>query len=226
MSPDPDRELMESLRPPKEYFRQGKSSDPRKPMAIFGMIGCGGIIALFSAVGIATTCSERSAAKAEAARTAVIEAKRKAAADAAEAAFSAIPPAQHLAAANKTMGERKTAEVSHHLSKIPAGFPGLDAAKSRLAKLESDLKAERIAKEKREAAAREAKEKMEAAKQLAEWRKKGVTIGMTAERVRLSNWGRPDHINRTIRSSGVREQWVYDGGYLYFEDGILTAIQN
>lgn len=57
-------------------------------------------------------------------------------------------------------------------------------------------------------------------------KKEGVTIGMSQQEVVESNWGRPRKINRTTRASGTSEQWVYDGGYLYFENGILTAIQN
>lgn len=53
-----------------------------------------------------------------------------------------------------------------------------------------------------------------------------VRRGMTAELCRAS-WGRPTKINRTIGSYGVHEQWCYGGhNYLYFEDGILTTIQN
>lgn len=54
----------------------------------------------------------------------------------------------------------------------------------------------------------------------------GVSIGMTKEEVLASSWGRPQSINTTTYSFGVHEQWVYGGGYLYFENGILTAIQN
>jgi hypothetical protein len=58
-------------------------------------------------------------------------------------------------------------------------------------------------------------------------KKQGVTIGMTQDQVRASSWGRPREVNRTTTSNGVREQWVYSpGNYLYFTDGILTAIQN
>ena len=44
------------------------------------------------------------------------------------------------------------------------------------------------------------------------------------------SWGRPNDINKTTTSSGVREQWVYreknyKNKYLYFENGILTTIQ-
>lgn len=66
-----------------------------------------------------------------------------------------------------------------------------------------------------------------------------ISIGMTEEQVKAS-WGKPDKINRTITSSGKQEQWIYGyregfgGGtmywlpkeYIYFENGILTSIQN
>lgn len=53
-----------------------------------------------------------------------------------------------------------------------------------------------------------------------------VRIGMTADQCRAS-WGRPRDINRSTGTWGVHEQWCYGGhNYLYFEDGILTSIQN
>ena len=56
----------------------------------------------------------------------------------------------------------------------------------------------------------------------------GVHIGMTAKQVlEESNWGKPKRVNRTTTARGTSEQWVYgDGNYLYFENGVLTAIQN
>lgn len=58
-------------------------------------------------------------------------------------------------------------------------------------------------------------------------RRPGAQIGMTMKQViEKTNWGKPDSINRTITSAGTREQWVYYGGYLYFTNGKLTAIQN
>ncbi len=61
----------------------------------------------------------------------------------------------------------------------------------------------------------------------AERRKHGVRIGMTEDEVRQSSWGKPESVNRTTMASGTHEQWVYGGGsYLYFEDGVLTSIQN
>lgn len=53
-----------------------------------------------------------------------------------------------------------------------------------------------------------------------------VRVGFTAEMCRDS-WGKPSDINRTTTAYGAHEQWVYGYGcYLYFEDGILTTIQN
>lgn len=58
-------------------------------------------------------------------------------------------------------------------------------------------------------------------------RKGGVTLGMTAVQVRASGWGVPQSVNRTTTAHGVHEQWVYGGhNYLYFENGVLTNIQN
>jgi hypothetical protein len=52
-------------------------------------------------------------------------------------------------------------------------------------------------------------------------------IGMSQRDI-LSNtsWGQPNGVHRTTTQSGVHEQWVYYGSrYLYFENGILTTIQ-
>jgi hypothetical protein len=57
-------------------------------------------------------------------------------------------------------------------------------------------------------------------------KKEGVSVGMTQDEAIASSWGKPRKVNRTTTSYGVREQWVYDGGYLYFKDGVLTSIQN
>jgi len=51
-------------------------------------------------------------------------------------------------------------------------------------------------------------------------------IGMTADEVRKTNWGEPDKINKTTYSWGTTEQWCYNNyRYIYFDDGIVTAIQ-
>lgn len=52
------------------------------------------------------------------------------------------------------------------------------------------------------------------------------TLGMTAEEVRNSTWGNPEDINKTTTTYGISEQWVYSiDRYIYFDDGVVTAIQ-
>ena len=52
-------------------------------------------------------------------------------------------------------------------------------------------------------------------------------IGMTKSEVITGAWGEPDKKNIDEYEWGTEEQWVYDGkGYVYFEDGIVTAIQH
>ena len=57
---------------------------------------------------------------------------------------------------------------------------------------------------------------------------KKIHIGMTADQVKAA-WGRPYKINETTFSSVTKEQWVMhdsiNSSYLYFENGILTAMQ-
>lgn len=51
-------------------------------------------------------------------------------------------------------------------------------------------------------------------------------VGMTAEQVEASTWGKPNDINKTTTQYGVNEQWVYSNDkYIYLEDGVVTAIQ-
>lgn len=51
-------------------------------------------------------------------------------------------------------------------------------------------------------------------------------IGMARWAARESTWGKPESINTTTTQSGTLEQWVYsNGNYLYFQDGVLTTIQ-
>lgn len=57
-------------------------------------------------------------------------------------------------------------------------------------------------------------------------KKEGVSIGMSKQDVYESAWGRPKRVNSTHNAYGTHEQWVYDGGYLYFENDKLTSIQN
>lgn len=53
-----------------------------------------------------------------------------------------------------------------------------------------------------------------------------IRIGMTKDMC-IDAWGNPSDINKTTGSFGVHEQWVYGlGSYVYFENGIITTIQN
>lgn len=68
--------------------------------------------------------------------------------------------------------------------------------------------------------------KKEALAEKARRKKEGVSIGMTQQEVLDSSWGRPQRIHKTTSANYQHEQWVYDGGYLYFEGGILRTIQH
>ena len=66
-------------------------------------------------------------------------------------------------------------------------------------------------------------------------------IGMTKDEIRASRWGNPYDGRTLTTASGVKETWIYKGvlsadqctaifnghefRYLYFENGVLTAIQ-
>lgn len=52
-----------------------------------------------------------------------------------------------------------------------------------------------------------------------------VCLNMTKEMC-IEAWGEPCYINSTIVKGLVHEQWVYWGSYLYFDNGVLTGIQN
>lgn len=83
------------------------------------------------------------------------------------------------------------------------------------------------AESERSIAAEKAAEKKAAAAR-AEWNKRSafVSIGMTKHQVLATKWGKPERVNSTVSRHGEREQWVYGGGqYLYFENGVLTSIQ-
>jgi len=52
------------------------------------------------------------------------------------------------------------------------------------------------------------------------------SIGMTTSEVENTGWGKPKKINKTTTKYGVSEQWVYSQSrYVYFEDSIVTVIQ-
>jgi hypothetical protein len=53
----------------------------------------------------------------------------------------------------------------------------------------------------------------------------GAAIGMTPSQIYKSCWGSPLKVNETITARGRHEQWVYGGGYLYLDNGVVTSIQ-
>lgn len=67
---------------------------------------------------------------------------------------------------------------------------------------------------------------IEQKKEAARRKNEGIQIGMSQDEVRQSSWGRPNSIHRTVTSNGTYEQWIYGGSYLYFDNGLLTTIQN
>lgn len=52
-----------------------------------------------------------------------------------------------------------------------------------------------------------------------------IWVGMTKELCILA-WGEPRSKNETVFEGGKREQWVYSDSYLYFKNGVLSAIQD
>ena len=55
--------------------------------------------------------------------------------------------------------------------------------------------------------------------------KNNPALGMTAEEVLQTTWGKPKRINKTTYTWGIEEQWIYpDNQYIYLENGIVVAI--
>ena len=73
---------------------------------------------------------------------------------------------------------------------------------------------------------KETEEKIEALKAREISGFKTVRLGMTQQEC-LDLAGHPKEVNRTKNAAGSLAQWVYhDGRYLYFDNGILTSIQD
>ena len=113
-------------------------------------------------------------------------------------------PARERAVAIRTL-------QSTYPDKAGALLPLLPALEAKADKIEADEQRKTVAAER------------------ARRKKEGVTLGMSEEEVLQSSWGKPDKVNRSHGSWGVHEQWVYRNrvsGYLYFENGKLTSVQN
>jgi hypothetical protein len=53
----------------------------------------------------------------------------------------------------------------------------------------------------------------------------GIRVGMTKQQVLNSTWGQPDRIHTRVLGGRLQEQWIYGTSNLFFEDGILAAVQ-
>jgi hypothetical protein len=64
-------------------------------------------------------------------------------------------------------------------------------------------------------------------KAAAECKRRGdPRIGMTAQQVEATCWGKPNHVNRTQTVAGISDQYVYSNDrYVYLHNGIVTSIQ-
>lgn len=107
------------------------------------------------------------------------------------------------------------------------GYSEADKLYKQAQNAEEREEAKKIAEEKARKNAEEREKAKKAAEEKARKKSEGVRIGMSKQDVLDSSWGKPKDINTSIGSWGIHEQWIYGGGnYLYFENGILTSIQN
>lgn len=53
----------------------------------------------------------------------------------------------------------------------------------------------------------------------------GPQIGMTASDCEIA-WGKPTNVNPYATARGTQEQWCYDHGYVYLEQGIVVKVQH
>lgn len=142
-------------------------------------------------------------------------------------AAQAIKPCADLLKERNLIDLVKNAEIKSHIEDIknPGKSPGDKAlAMEMLARdypndyLKFKPEAEKLL---------EAKDKQAKLDEKKRKKSEGVLIGMKHQDVLGSSWGKPLNINKTTTAHGTHEQWVYGGNnYLYFEDGILTSIQN
>jgi hypothetical protein len=167
---------------------------------------------------IPLSASEVSAAKASQEAKLQAEAKRKKAADDVEAALKlkCVDNIEALIqAATKELKEKNPQWAAAELGKCAGVMTEPRAIALREKSVQASaakVQAEKLALEKEIRAAK---------------KKEGVRIGMSMQDVIDSQWGRPEKVNKTTNAHGTHEQWVYgSGGYLYFDNGVLTSIQN
>lgn len=109
-----------------------------------------------------------------------------------------------------------------NIRKIRTGLIEINYDNGQSIKYQSDIGKEWEEEQEQKKEEKRAKEEKERQQYLANEPK----IGMTAEEVEASNWGKPQEINKTTYEWGITEQWCYPGyKYIYLEDGKVTAIQ-
>lgn len=109
---------------------------------------------------------------------------------------------------------------------IPPGFTSAQCDEARRVNEEVEAVRTRTMLEAEQRSAVE--ERKAAAARAARARLPGPRLGMTrAQVLNGTNWGEPLRVNTTTSRRGTREQWVYgDQTYLYFDNGVLAAIQD
>jgi len=131
----------------------------------------------------------------------------------------------------------KRDRYKEYVSTVPEEeFSAVEGALRELSTQKEKLSREKAEREEREVQEKVAREQEKVAKERARKQaerkrqeaKPAPRIGMTSEQViNQTRWGMPYDIRRTTTASGTREQWVYDSRrYLYFDNGVLTAIQD
>lgn len=116
--------------------------------------------------------------------------------------------------------------------KQAAIYVGTQAAKAmqqeKVSEIAAKAEAEREQKKAilRERAAEEAKQAQRAASVKAAIQHGGIIPGMTGDEC-IQASGKPQFVKRTTNSDGtITEKWIYGAGYVYFENGIVTTIEN
>ena len=50
-------------------------------------------------------------------------------------------------------------------------------------------------------------------------------VGMTANQVVATCWGKPDHVDRLKTTKGTTDRYVYEQGRVVLQNGIVTAVK-
>lgn len=197
----------------KTSYRIGRWLGSQRVVVVLIFLGVLGTL-----FAVESSKQERAAkAKAEESR---LQEEERAAAAAAEAAIAA----QLEVDCRSNGAHYKEAQSELKAGRLHEAFAAIDRCRQHL----DDPVVQQFYVRTMEAARRDNEQsaRRQLAAEKARKKREGVRIGMSQQDVLDSSWGLPQKVNRTTTARGVREQWVYDGGYLYFEDGILTTVQN